>query len=412
MIPFIASITLVIRFLFFGTLFLFGIKYEGLESSSSYLIICVASAGLSIVLTAYELYFTHRNKSAKTLIPVWVLFVSVIVVLIPLGTAPSEAILIRNFGLYLIFGLPGLFIGAYVADSNKLSSIGKWMDVIMLTVSCGLMGIMPAVLISGGDDFGVGGATYQTTAYASGFCFGLNLCNILFGPDYEHFKIFKTAVFKYLSYILLIFQIVICLMSGGRGGFVLILVNAIILLVIARRFRRILVLSVVLGGLAIIVLNGLGKFGLKKVLDVQMERTFSYISSNGIDMHETSNRDLVYNYAWGQIKENPIFGSGIFRNEGFYPHNLILDFLYQGGIVYLMFWIIVLCRMFKRLARIIKTDKEAILLIPLATYPFIMLMFSGSYVDTSLFWFVVVYVFCYKGNLTAGALEQRNYQCN
>src|SRR5690606_30091320 len=68
-------------------------------------------------------------------------------------------------------------------------------------------------------------------------------------------------------------------------------------------------------------------------------RVFSYISSEGIEWDSTSGRNDLYEKAIEYISKSPIIGYGVFgmfSEFGFYPHNLILEVLLQGGLVYLI----------------------------------------------------------------------------
>lgn len=129
-----------------------------------------------------------------------------------------------------------------------------------------------------------------------------------------------------------------------------------------------------------------------------MDRAFSYISSSGIDMAQTSNRDIVFELAQKNIEANLYTGYGIFHTIGAfgYPHNIFLEILEGGGIFYFAFWIIILIISIKRAYFIIKIERNLLFLVPLFIYPSVNLLFSGSYLMTGMFWFVLVFVLIYK----------------
>ena len=58
--------------------------------------------------------------------------------------------------------------------------------------------------------------------------------------------------------------------------------------------------------------------------------------------------------------------------------------------------IIVLIISIKRAYFIIKIERNLLFLVPLFIYPFVNLLFSGSYLMTGMFWFVLVFVLIYK----------------
>ena len=115
-------------------------------------------------------------------------------------------------------------------------------------------------------------------------------------------------------------------------------------------------------------------------------------------MSRTSGRDIVYATILKSISKRPIFGYGIFNSNASEhgAHNIFLELLLQGGIIYLLFWIIVFYLFVRRLLLIIKYDNSNLILIPLSVYPFTLLLFSGSYLEQPLFWFVIAYVFNYS----------------
>jgi O-antigen ligase len=72
-----------------------------------------------------------------------------------------------------------------------------------------------------------------------------------------------------------------------------------------------------------------------------------------------------------------------------YPHNLILEILLSGGLIYLgitVFFVAIFVK--KILFFAIKND---VLFIYIILYPIIQLMFSGTYLVTTEFWIIVTY---------------------
>lgn len=51
---------------------------------------------------------------------------------------------------------------------------------------------------------------------------------------------------------------------------------------------------------------------------------------------------------------------------------------------------------YKRAYFIIKIERNLLFLVPLFIYPSVNLLFSGSYLMTGMFWFVLVFVLIYK----------------
>jgi O-antigen ligase len=115
----------------------------------------------------------------------------------------------------------------------------------------------------------------------------------------------------------------------------------------------------------------------------------------GINWEGTSGRNVVYQTTLQLIEQRPILGYGLFGMwdvYSSYPHNLFLEVLLQGGVFYLLIALIVLFYFAIKLAHLIRKDMRFRILIVLFIYPFVMLMFSGTYLSTPMFWFVIIYV--------------------
>jgi O-antigen ligase len=185
---------------------------------------------------------------------------------------------------------------------------------------------------------------------------------------------------------------------------VLFLATAILIYLRLRRknkFAVIIFISITIISITVLLSDIIPR-GVTDVMQTGSERIFSYITPSGVDLSETSGRGEVYSNAWKLIKEQPALGYGIFKyadiSKG-YPHNIFMEFLLQGGIVYLIFWIIVLIKFFIKFNRIIEVDNINLLLIPISIYPFTLLLFSGSYLMSALFWFVIAYVSNFKNEI-------------
>ena len=132
-----------------------------------------------------------------------------------------------------------------------------------------------------------------------------------------------------------------------------------------------------------------------------MERSFSYVSDSGaIDMSQTSERDVVYQGLFQLIDNMPLNGYGFFHLyevcqrsiQQHYPHNIFFEVLLQGG--YLLFFVfcVIYAIFLKKIFNTIILHNKSICVLPLITYPLIELLFSGTYIKSALFWFVVIYI--------------------
>lgn len=294
------------------------------------------------------------------------------------------------FKITIGYVIPMIITGIYVSKEGLLK-YSRNIHLVMLLIT---IAILPSIRNAiGGLGVGIGGANYQTLSYYSALAFCLNLCFILYKRDLAVFKIFDNHVFHYVSYFLLLIQLAGCLISGGRGGFVYLAICSIYMLFKTGKLSKLF--SVIAFSLVLfIVIYSLGSDSkVIETINIQMERTFSYVNSSGIDMSETSNRDIIYQDAQKYIEDHLLIGGGLFRSRvdfGGYPHNFFLEILMQGGWGYFSIWIILFVIVFKRIHFLI-TKKRDFLLLPISMYPGIMLLFTGTYLWTPLFWFIIVY---------------------
>ena len=126
----------------------------------------------------------------------------------------------------------------------------------------------------------------------------------------------------------------------------------------------------------------------------RFERLFSYLDGNSVNM-ASSGRETFYNTTIDYILENPVIGHGLLSywclaNLKFYPHQLFLEILLEGGIVYLGIWLFIWFLLYKKYKVLKKKDSIFLndkFLITVILYPIVMLQFSGTYSYNMLYWF-------------------------
>jgi O-antigen ligase len=393
---FIFVISLNFSIVFFNFLAIIGISYS---NSIKYDNFSISIALLNVIYIVGMTIFKNDGRLSRISILFYLLpLITLIFYMIDFPDNPGGR---RIFFVYLAYSFPAIYIGTFVASNNLIKSTAKWWNLLPIFITLGMI-ISFDKIVSTNDELIGGALSYQVVSYIASFAFSLNLFFLLFGDKYQRFSFLNTHTYTIVTYLMMIFQISVLFISGGRGGFVVLFLSALILIIIKFN-KRVLYSKVIL----IIVLLFSTLYILKNILPVEIayllqrgfDRVFSYISFDGIDIHETSGRDTIYFSAIGLIKESPIYGYGIFKYFDLakhYPHNIFLEILLQGGLLYLSFWIIVLTKFYFKIKRMIKFDETQLLLIPIAIYPIVQLMFSGSYLMSTLFWFVISYVFNFK----------------
>lgn len=391
------TITLNISYLFFAINSILGKEYKGVDESSSYILSITGFIALSLIFIIGDFLFKKEVPLRKInflfyLIPLIFCFIYLI-------ESQFNKATYNYFILYLAFSFPATYIGTYVATNKSLKSMAKWWELVSLIITLGLIISFPKIVFL--KEVSLGGASYQSISYMAAYAYSINLFSLLFRDKYPRFKFFQSKLFNAISFLFLFFQIICVFISGGRGGFVVVFFSSVIMLY--KKFKghiirgKVILVSIAII-LSIILLPKILPEEVKNTIQIGSGRVFSYISSEGIDMSESSGRDIVYSTVTKSIIEQPIIGHGIFNANAseHAAHNIFLEFLLQGGIMYFLFWIMILVLLYYKYIRTLKVDNINLLLIPIAIYPFIELLFSGSYMTTSLFWFVIAYVFNFK----------------
>lgn len=386
---------------FFVLASIFGFEYTGIENSRSYLIYVVLVLVANFVLFSKSFTMGKGRISSKEFLMFLILSVVFLSYITPsLFTGRVNATATTFFMYFVAFSLPAIFAAIYTSKSRTLFEIAKLLEIVMLflTISIVIKVIIP--YFQGQRLLTFAGAVYhQTGSYLSAFAFGLNLYFLFEGQHYERFGLFKSLFYKYFCYLLLIIQALGFILPGGRGGAVLgaVYFISIILFQITkgnlRTFAKVIIFvvfftTVIILSWPLLMQNDVFRTGY-------MRATQFLAPGGGINWEGTSGRDVVYLNTIHLIEQRPVLGYGLYGMWdviNYYPHNLFLEVLLQGGIVYLIIFSWMLLLFVRKLFRMVKTDRRYRILGILFLYPFVMLMFSGTYLNTSQFWFAVVFV--------------------
>lgn len=394
---FVFTATLNIGYLFFSIYAILGKEYQGISESSAYSSTVLIFVLLSMIFVLGEHFFKKRVPLNKTNFLFYLL--PFIVLIIYVSSLLNDKSNYEKLILYLAFSFPAIYIGTYVAENKLLKSMSKWWDLLSITMTAGIfLAFLKTVFTL---NLNLGGASYQSISYMAAFAYSLSLTSLLFPNEYPRFRFFRSKFFNILIYPLMLFQVSSIFISGGRGGFVVVLIVTIVLSYL--RFKKYFSISkifftIISIYIAIVLILDFLPEDLRNIMENGFERVFSYLSTDGIDLTQTSGRDVIYSSILERISEKPLFGYGLFHFDDnlHAPHNIILELLLDGGVLYLSFWIIIFTLLYIKFKWILRHDSNNVLLIPISVLPFVELQFSGSYFTSSLFWFVIVYVFNFK----------------
>ncbi|MCI8483536.1 MAG: O-antigen ligase family protein [Lachnospiraceae bacterium] len=301
----------------------------------------------------------------------------------------------------LVWQYMAIFAVLNLRDFCDLSDVIDALDWFVLIV---FLGGLRAVLASAGDVSNsldtFGGATYQSASYFMAFAFGINTFLLMIKKKTVYLSRLNIVTNSVCRMFLSAALVCFVLFTGGRAGIVLIMVYLSVLTWWTFQDER---FSFTIWILGFLMCMGLLAFIVTVLIDhpifyTRIHRVFEYISGAGIDFSKTSGRDIIYGIYQEFIKERPIAGYGILASsylEHYEPHNFILQVLFEGGFLYLLFWTGILAALYSRWRN--QEGLEKYFLIIVMLYPLIHLMFSANYVIDEVFWFSLIWAVLIHG---------------
>lgn len=378
-----------------------GFEYTGIENSSSYLVYVVLVLAANFALFSKSSIIGRGRISSKDFFILLIMSVVFLSYITPsLFTGRINAIATTFFGYFLAFSLPAIFAAVYSSKLRTLFDMTKLLEVLMLLMTLSIIIKVIIPYFQGQRLLTFAGAVYhQTGSYLAAFAFGLNLYFLFEGQYHERFKFFKSLLYRYFCYLLLLVQALGFILPGGRGGAVLGVVYFLYITlsqVTRRNLRTLAKAFVLVVFFAAVIILSWPLLMQNDVFRVGYSRATQFIApGGGINWEGTSGRDALYLNTVHLIKQRPVIGYGLYGMWdviNYYPHNLFLEVLLQGGIVYFVLFLWILLLFVRKLLRMINIDRRFKVLGVLFLYPFVMLMFSGTYLNTPQFWFLLVFV--------------------
>lgn len=379
-----------IQFLLFSLL---GIDYDPEESGG---LVAILNISFFVINVSWVWWheFTYRAKCHVT----WPYFVIGIIIFLFF----FESLFFPNLTLssfagkqFMFFGtmeVPAIILATYVYRHDAFDMISRNMDIIMLICSLALILNVPTMMSVYSFQTIGGAGGHQEISYSAAWCFGINFVNLLSKNKKDRFKIFTSKLFKSIFFALLPIQAIICLLGGGRGGGVLLVLSFMVTMYIYGRqqFSKTVWISLVVVAMFVIISLKTGVFA------DGFGRTFDYLTESGVDLDSNMSdveRTQLRIHSYEIISNSPIIGYGLWNGllvAGYYMHNIFLDILIAGGVIYLILFLFYMKRVINSILVMLKDPRMCIIL-PLALFPATMLLFSGFYLTTSLFGFSVTY---------------------
>jgi len=305
------------------------------------------------------------------------------------------AIMITRFTYYMVWGFTGTLMGIYLSKKDRYKDIIGFLDILLILINIALVRSVTHSLLNN-TRVSIGGATYQSAGYIFALGFGINLFYLVYGHKYNRFNFTKATFYKIFNSVFLSVQLYGVITTGARGAMLLVIFYIIFILILSMNsLKNYAKYSLTLLSFGLIIYLSWPLLSEIPMISNSWDRAFAYVGENGINWGGTSGRDIVYKNALETISVKPIKGYGLFNYFNFtsFPHNIFLEVLLQGGVLYFTVFLIILISMFYKLYRIIGNNKLFLIYSVIFSYPFIMLLFSGSYTSNGLFWFAVSFIY-------------------
>jgi hypothetical protein len=384
---------------FFSFVGLFGIKYEGLDSSPVFAIYIAVI--FILVFAAHLLSYAIRPRLTigeavlycffaflLTLHFLWVIFD-------PLDTDPFPS----TFILFLGIGIPGFMAARVIYAFNMWSDFIRLSELLFISMAAAISISCLLPFLKGDFLQGLSGASYQTASYYSSLCFGMIGTSLFCLPERYRFKFCSSALMIPISIILLIAMAAVCLLNGGRGGFLTILLYVIAFACAGRGSKKSIrhstayITFISLAFIAFLFIQYQSTLFSGDLLIRGWNRATSFLGGDSGLLNfadGSSGRDEAYASAFISISESPLIGYGPFAHwdKALQPHNLFLDLLLQFGLP--VGSIVSFLLVFFSLSRIkpfIRSSPGHLWLVMLSIYPLVLLVFSSGYFINSVFLF-------------------------
>lgn len=284
--------------------------------------------------------------------------------------------------------IPSVLTGILMLSiDDVLRKIGRALLPFILLYTLGLVYVVFTCDIGVNVSmYNTGFLTYQSISYFSSFAAGLSMYLLTWYDDsYPRF-------WKCILRALVITQILISLMGGGRGAFVLCCILALYFVwrqkTLNKKFSSVIFLLIILLVIYTLMLNN-------ENLTMGYERIFNFFGNN--DKIETDGRWYRWGLAWDAFVGSPIFGHGlgsVFYEVGFYSHNIFTDMLCEGGVILITIFAFFIAKFIPALRKLVIIDQRNEIMGLIFIFSFVQLCFSGYYLSESGIWVSLTYIIC------------------
>lgn len=285
--------------------------------------------------------------------------------------------------------IPAVLTGMYMLSHDDIMKKVEYAllpFILLYTITLASVAFTANIGVNIAQTFNTDFLNYQSISYYSIFAFGFNMYLIVqCSNSYTRYR-------RYILIALAILQVIITIMAGGRGAFVLGCVFTLYFALKHITFSKLI--SYILIGLAVLLtINAI--LSDNEIFKMGFERIFNFFGNT--EAIGTDNRWIRWNLAWNAFTKSPVFGHGlgsVFYEVGFYSHNIFTDMLCEGGVVLFLIFIFVLMKFIWASQILITEDYRNEIIVIVFLCSFVMNSFSGYYLSDTGIWLSLTYVLC------------------
>lgn len=285
--------------------------------------------------------------------------------------------------------IPAVLTGMYMLSHDDIMKKVEYAllpFILLYTITLASVAFTANIGVNIAQTFNTDFLNYQSISYYSIFALGFNMYLIVqCSNSYTRYR-------RYILIALAILQVIITIMAGGRGAFVLGCVFTLYFALKHITFSKLI--SYILIGLAVLLtINAI--LSDNEIFKMGFERIFNFFGNT--EAIGTDNRWIRWNLAWNAFTKSPVFGHGlgsVFYEVGFYSHNIFTDMLCEGGVVLFLIFIFVLMKFIRASQILITEDYRNEIIVIVFLCSFVMNSFSGYYLSDTGIWLSLTYVLC------------------
>lgn len=285
--------------------------------------------------------------------------------------------------------IPAVLTGMYMLSHDDIMKKVEYAllpFILLYTITLASVAFTANIGVNIAQTFNTDFLNDQSISYYSIFAFGFNMYLIVqCSNSYTRYR-------RYILIALAILQVIITIMAGGRGAFVLGCVFTLYFALKHITFSKLI--SYILIGLAVLLtINAI--LSDNEIFKMGFERIFNFFGNT--EAIGTDNRWIRWNLAWNAFTKSPVFGHGlgsVFYEVGFYSHNIFTDMLCEGGVVLFLIFIFVLMKFIRASQILITEDYRNEIIVIVFLCSFVMNSFSGYYLSDTGIWLSLTYVLC------------------